>query len=264
MTLPLFLVPTLTDAAGTTRALKEFREGGVGQVSGPEADHARKVLRLGPGDLILLGDGAGTRVAAKIIPGEGLAVEIGASEAVPPPVPEITLVQALAKGGRDEQAVEMCTELGVSQVIPWEAERSVARWSGPKRERGHQKWVNLTRAAAKQSRRAYVPEILPWRNTKMLGAQVEGAAGRGARVFLCDEEADVALPTVLTEMPEIPASVWLIVGPEGGLSAADRKLLQEAGAESVSLGENVLRSSTAGAAALVMVSVLAGVPAKKQ
>jgi 16S rRNA (uracil1498-N3)-methyltransferase len=171
-------------------------------------------------------------------------------DSVAPPVPALVLVQALAKGGRDELAVETATELGVDAVVPWQAARSVVVWSGERGERSRRRWEQTVRAAAKQARRPLVPEVRPTMRTR----DVAGAAG-SAHVLVLHEDAQ--LPLAAAPLPDT-GELWVVVGPEGGVSPEELAELTGAGAVAVRLGPQVLRSSSAGAAALAVLSVLLG------
>jgi 16S rRNA (uracil1498-N3)-methyltransferase len=223
------------------------RDAAVGdriRLSGDEGRHAADVRRLRVGEAIDLTDGAGVvlrSVVAEVHRGE-LSAAVRERVEVPAPTPGLIVVQALARGGRDEQAVESMTEVGVDHVIGWEAARSVARWT----DRTHAKWTATSRAAAKQSRRAWCP-------------QISGPAATSEVADLC-RDADLAL--VLHEQAELPLSglafpadgeIVIVVGPEGGIADDELATLREAGGVVVRLGDTVLRSSTAGVAALAVI-----------
>ena len=164
---------------------------------------------------------------------------------------ELTLIQALAKGDRDELAVQAATELGVMQVVPWQAERSVSRWDGPKVAKGVQRWQSIVDEAAKQALRAWTPAVLQPITTKELAKQV----AQFEVVLVLDPTAEIGLASV--KLPA-KASVALVVGPEGGISPAELTALQQAGATRVHLGTSILRTSTAGMAAIAALQAGAG------
>ena len=167
--------------------------------------------------------------------------------AEPGPSPRFVLVQALAKGDRDEQAVEAATECGVDEVVPWQAARCVVRWRGERGERSRRKWDAVLVAATKQSRRARRPVLGATATTDELVARVGGATA----AFVLHEQARAPLATA--DLP--PAGdVLLVVGPEGGITPEELAALEEAGAVAVRLGRTVLRSSSAGPAALAVLS----------
>jgi len=232
----------------------EWGSAGVGDVvvvTGPEARHAVQVVRLAVGETVLVADGAGRRSTGEVVgatPDE-LSVRLGQVEVVPERRPRFVLVQGLAKGDRDEQAVEAATELGVDVVVPWQSERSIVQWRGEKEQRGRARWESIVAAAAKQSRRARVPKIEPLVRMSGVRQRLEGAA----LALVLHEEATAALAGV-----ELPADgdVVLVVGPEGGITPAELATFAEVGAQTVRLGAEVLRSSTAGPAALAVLNAL--------
>ncbi|AWE42296.1 MULTISPECIES: 16S rRNA (uracil(1498)-N(3))-methyltransferase [unclassified Actinobaculum] len=166
-------------------------------LDGEEGRHAATVRRTRSAERLDLVDGRGTRARCVVVAvSKQLQLEVEEVAAEPAPAPEITLVQALAKGGRDEQAVETCTEYGVAHVVPWYAERCIASWRG-KEAKGRERWQATARAAMKQSRRSWLPDVAPVHTTAQLTAQVENAVARGALVLTCHEEASDSATAVL-------------------------------------------------------------------
>ena len=228
---PVFLVPP-----GDLRA-------GVVLLTGPEGHHAAAVRRLRAGERADLSDGAGI-LAAGVVTGVGkdsVTLEIQVVHAVQEPEPRLAVAQALPKGDRGELAVELMTEVGVDVVIPWAAARSITKWQAERGAKALGKWRATAREAAKQSRRAWLPEVTELASTNVLAKRVTTA-------YSIVLEADA--PAKLHELP-LPESgeILLLVGPEGGISPAERDSLREAGAVEARLGPTVLRTSTAGAAA---------------
>jgi 16S rRNA (uracil1498-N3)-methyltransferase len=225
------------------------RVGEVVVLTGPEARHAVQVVRLSVGQRVLLGDGAGRRAVSEIIsvgPGE-LTARLLEVETVPGPTPRFVLVQALAKGDRDEQAIEAATELGVDEVVPWQAARSIVQWRGEKEARGRTRWEALVTAAAKQSRRSRVPVVAPLERRAALCQRISSTA----LALVLHEDASQPLAGVA--LPDF-GDVVVVVGPEGGITPEELEALTSAGAMVVRLGADVLRSSTAGPAALAVIS----------
>ena len=220
-------------------------------LSGSEARHAVTVSRQSVGESISVGNGAGLVVTGTIESAQPselvLAVE-GVTE-VPRREPVIFLAQALAKGDRDELAVQAATELGVDGVIPWQASRSIYKWEGNKIAKGRERWSAIVREASKQSLRAWMPDVLDIVTTRQLAAFASGA-----RMLVLEPTADAALGALELDGRDL----ILVVGPEGGISPQERDILEDAGAESVRLGVEVLRTSTAGPAALGALNVLLG------
>jgi 16S rRNA (uracil1498-N3)-methyltransferase len=171
--------------------------------------------------------------------------------------PEVVLVQALAKGGRDEQAIEAATELGVTRVVPWAAARSVVQWRGVKAEKALQSWADCVLAAAKQSRRARVPVVDALVSTPQLAVAVAAAVARGDVVVVLHESA--AGPLAFSPVRGEPLQpLWFIVGPEGGIADDEIATLVAAGATAARLGPYVLRASSAGPAAIAAAAALRG------
>ncbi|WP_168581691.1 16S rRNA (uracil(1498)-N(3))-methyltransferase [Gephyromycinifex aptenodytis] len=217
-------------------------------LDGAEGHHAATVKRTAPGEKILLADGSGQRALAEVLtvqPGV-LQVRILELEAVPDDERSLILVQALAKGGRDEQAIEAATELGVDEVWAWQAERSIVRWRAERTARARAKWEAVVDSAAKQARRATIPRVDGPLNSAEVGARIRTAD----LALILHEDADQ--PLAGRELPV--GQILVVVGPEGGISPAERALFEQAGAVAVRLGANVLRSGTAGPAALAVIA----------
>ncbi|MCT1478378.1 16S rRNA (uracil(1498)-N(3))-methyltransferase [Microbacterium sp. p3-SID336] len=220
-------------------------------LTGAEAKHAAVVRRLRVGEEVTVGDGRGvwlSGVAEEVSP---TRVDVRVAERIehPPATPRVVLVQALAKGDRDELAVQAACELGVDEIVPWQAGRSVSRWEGPKAAKGRERWASIVREAAKQAHRAWVPEVAPVETTAQLAAR---AASQ--RVLLLDPTARMRLSTLQPDGRDLV----LVVGPEGGISPEELARLEAAGAERVLLGDTVLRTSTAGPAAIAVLSAALG------
>ena len=225
--------------------------GDLVSLTGAEAKHAAVVRRLRIGEAVTVGDGAGVwlhGVAEGVSP---TLVDVRISERIdhPAPTPRIVLVQALAKGDRDELAVQAACELGVDEIVPWQASRSVSRWEGPKAVKGRERWASIVREAAKQAHRAWVPEVASPVSTAQLVARASTE-----RLLLLDPGASVRLSEITPDGRDLV----LVVGPEGGISDGELAKLTDAGAERVLLGDTVLRTSTAGPAAIAVLSVALG------
>lgn len=235
------------------------------ELDGPEGKHAL-VKRMEVGESIDLGDGTGRRAVGTVhsLTDRGVIVRVEQLREEHTS-PHIYLVQALAKDGRDLLAIETATELGVYGVLPWSADRSIVRWKGERASKAHTKWQNTVTAAAKQSRRALIPEVYDLYSTADLVELIEEVAGEGseqsAAVFILHEQATErlsALARKLVEAENLPEEIYLLVGPEGGISDREVQLFTEAGAHLALLGDEVLRSSTAGSAAMCTLNVVMG------
>lgn len=232
MTAPVFLAELTHATPGGTIALE-----------GAEAKHAH-VMRIAPGDRIDLVDGAGLRalcratsVGPQLLHAE---VEELASDGAGP---RIVLVQALTKSGGDEDAIARATECGADAVIPWQAERSIAKWPVAKAERAAEKWRQALLGAMKQSRRARLPELRPLATSRALAEQAAAAIADGAAVLVLHESA--TQPLHKAELAS--GDVWIVVGPEGGITENELAALTSAGAQLVRAGQPVMRAATAGA-----------------
>ncbi|GAA4801992.1 16S rRNA (uracil(1498)-N(3))-methyltransferase [Nocardioides caeni] len=235
MTLPQHLVPSLADAA----------PGGRVQVEGDEAHHAVVVRRLRVGERLQLTDGVG-RVALGTVEEtakRAFTVVVEEIREVAEPRPRVTVVQALPKGDRGELAVEVLTEVGVATIVPWAAERSVAVWRGERAAKSLAKWQATAREAAKQARRAWHPQVPPMATTDDVLALIAGA---DVAIVLHEEAVE---PIGALALPD-DGDLLVVVGPEGGLTEAEVAAFVGAGAVSVRLGTEVLRTSTAGVAAV--------------
>ena len=226
-------------------ALSAVVVGDTVSLEGEDAKHAVTVARTRVGERLAIGNGRGLIVRGEVTslsPFELLADSVSED---PPASPELWLVQALAKGDRDELAIQAATELGVSGVIPWSAERSITKWEGAKAEKGRERWESIVREASKQSIRSWVPVVEPLIATRQL---------RGALLVL-----EPTATTALTEVA-LPGDgrISLVVGPEGGISPRELALLEESGATLVRLGSEVLRTSTAGPAAIAVLNARLG------
>ena len=162
----------------------------------------------------------------------------------PPPSPWLVVAQGIAKGDRGELAVELATEVGVDEVLPWAAARCIVKWEGARGERALARWRSTAREAGKQSRRARHPVV-----GDPVGLDALVARAAGATTLVLHEQASTPLASVA-----LPADgeVLLVVGPEGGITGPELAALSAAGASAVRLGASVLRTSTAGPAALAV------------
>ena len=224
---------------------------------GAEGRHAVSVARVRVGETLRIADGRGTVVTGAVSElGRdtlALVVETVGHEAAPRPA--LVLVQALAKGGRDEMAVQAATEIGVDRVVPWSAARSVSRWEGAKLEKGRARWAAIAHEAAKQAVRSRVPAVDAPVTTAQLAASASGQEARRALVVL-DPLGAVRLSA--WQPPTDVDEIVLVVGPEGGIDASEFDRLTAAGAVRVRLGDTVLRTSTAGPAALAVLQTRLG------
>lgn len=230
MSLPVFVAPVGGVAAGERITL-----------DGDEGRHAATVKRLRVGEQLVLTDGAGTAVTGVVAEAakSSLVVAIESVTVAPAEVPAVTVVQAIPKGDRGELAVEVLTEIGVDRIVPWAASRSVAVWRGERAAKSLAKWRSTARAAAKQARRIWFPEVGGPASTGDVAALIAEAD----LAVVLHEAGTESLADLELDGVE---SIVVVVGPEGGLS--DQELTAFEGAHVVGLGQEVLRTSTAGVA----------------
>ncbi|MET8575177.1 16S rRNA (uracil(1498)-N(3))-methyltransferase [Streptomyces sp. NPDC005012] len=240
MTAPVFVVDELVPG-GPTFLLE-----------GPEGRHAVSVKRLRPGEAVVLTDGRGRFAEGVVQAAEGKdRLLVGGLTEVreePVPSPRITVVQALPKGDRGELAVETMTETGVDAIVPWAAARCITQWRGERGAKALAKWRATAREAGKQSRRTRFPEVAELAH----GKQVAALLARADFAAVLHEDRD--FPGEALATCELPAEgeIVLVVGPEGGVAPQELELFAEAGAGAYRLGRSVLRTSTAGTAAVAL------------
>jgi 16S rRNA (uracil1498-N3)-methyltransferase len=227
--------------------------GELAVVDGDEGFHAANVRRLRAGERLDLSDGAG-ELAQCVIEDVGkgrLTVRVLDRRTVPPASPTVTVVQALPKSDRAELAVELATEAGADAFVAWQASRCVARWQGAdKVDKGLRRWAAVARSAARQSRRAHIPDIVGVVSTAELVSRLRGEA---SVVLVLHESATQGLAEVSVAEAD---SLSLVVGPEGGIADDETAALTDVGATVVRLGPTVLRTSTAAAVALGALGIL--------
>ena len=258
-------------------------------LTGAEGRHAATVRRIRPGERADVTDGQGLLAECVVTAARAGQVElrVQARREVPVPNPLITVVQAIPKGERAELAVETMTEVGVDVIVPWQAERCVARWPADRAPKALGRWRSAAREAAKQARRARVPEVTGLASSADVAARISAAAF----AIVLEPDAGVALSQLALAQPTgsqptgsqptgsqptgsqpgvpgpeklspppLPVSgdIILIVGPEGGISPDELTAFTDAGATSARLGESVLRTSTAGAVAAAVLMTATG------
>lgn len=238
---------------------------GVGQnivVRGEEAKHAVRVRRIKPGQMVDLVDGKGKRAKTCItlVEKDILQVQVKELKQETQNYPQVVLVQALGKGGRDESAICAATEVGVDKVVPWQAERCVSRWEG-KTEKGQQRWYNVVKEAAKQARRAWIPQVTRAYTTTQLVYALQNEEFGTSLCIVLHESAQISLAdswkTLSNLIPQV-AEIIVLVGPEGGISEQEIVAIETAGAVVVSAGAHVMRTSTAGPVVVAYLQAMLG------
>ena len=222
------------------------------EVSGDEAHHAIKVLRINIGEEILISDGAGNWVRASVenIEKKSFAAKVLERGFQQEKSPRLIVVQGLPKSDRVKDAIEILVESGVDLIIPWQADRSISKWQKDSLD----KWQSAAVAATKQSRRFRKPEIIDGLSlSQLLEIESENSA-----ILVMHESATTKLSQVVTSKFADMSEIIIVIGPEGGISESELELLQSVGAHIVGLGPEVFRSAHAGGAALSAVSALIG------
>lgn len=214
------------------------------------AGHLARVLRLGAGDACVLFNGDGRDYDARIVSASRKAVEVeieGMREVRNESPLRIVLVQGIARGEKMDLILQKATELGVAGVVPVQGERGEVRLDGERADKRLRHWRSVVASACEQSGRARVPEVAGPRPLADALADLPSAR------LLLDPEATQPLPS------NIPSGgCALAIGPEGGWSPQDIATLQAAGFVGARLGPRVLRTETAGLAAIAALQMLAG------
>ncbi|MGX1738616.1 16S rRNA (uracil(1498)-N(3))-methyltransferase [Corynebacterium flavescens] len=236
MSLPVFIHPDLS----------RVEMGQQVTLEGAEARHAVTVKRLEPGERLKLIDGTGSIVEATVTATtgkDGLSAVADSVAQAPEPQPRVVVVQAIPKSERAELAVDLATQAGADEIIAWQAERCVAKWADPKKAaKALAKWQASAVAAAKQSRRARIPQVRGPLSTAQLTQELSGRCA-----YVLHEEATASIRDVPLE-----GTVYILVGPEGGIGADE---LAKLPAQPIKLGPEVLRTASAAMVALAAIGM---------
>lgn len=216
-------------------------------IEGDEAHHASAAARIKVGERVHVTNGKGRRAEVEIldINKRNIGARIIHLHDFPRPTTTLTVIQALTKGDRARETIELLTEGGVEKIVPWSASRSIGQWKEEKDALS--KWRSWAREATKQSRRSWIPEIVDLASTAQIKEMIEDA--ELSLVF--HESAEQKISEVLHVKP--PKELIVIIGPEGGISDDEAALFASAGAQVVSMGTPVFRSAHAGVAALAAI-----------
>lgn len=215
-----------------------------------EAHHAIKVLRLKLGEVIKISDGVKKWVSGPIIEISKKELTISVSEKgeFEEKFPELVLVQAVTKSDRNKEMLELVVEAGVDRIIPWQAERSISKWQSD----SAQKWEISIKEACKQARQIRLPKLMPMLTT----AGVVELLSNDAQVIVFHESA--AEKFAQLQLTDSLKSIFLVIGPEGGISPSELSIFENGGGKIYRLGETVLRSVHAGFAAISAVQTKLG------
>jgi 16S rRNA (uracil1498-N3)-methyltransferase len=218
------------------------------------AEHVARVLRMNPGDPLTVFNGDGNDYAAVIVTVGKREVSLRIVSAQPlqneSPL-SLTLAQGVARGEKMDLIVQKATELGVARIVPLLTERSEVKLDPARAEKRLAHWRAVVASACEQSGRARLPEVVP---ALPLSTWLDGLVADGAlRLALLPEATRASRELRFSE----PGGV-LVVGPEGGLGERDIAALMAAGFEGLRLGPRILRTETAGLAALAALQALHG------
>lgn len=218
---------------------------------GPEGHHASVVRRIRVGEQVTVssGHGLGVRGPVMAVTKGSLSLTVDQVLREPFPEPRFVCIQALPKNDRADLAVDLLTELGVDEIVPWQASRSIVRWEGERGEKARTKWQTVAREASKQARRLTVPIVSPLATTRQVADRLREAEG----AYVLHESATTPVLAVRPPLGE----VVFVIGPEGGVSPEELETFEAAGAVVLIMGRTVLRTSTAGATALTMLRTIA-------
>jgi 16S rRNA (uracil1498-N3)-methyltransferase len=215
-------------------------------------EHLTRVLRMEPGAAFIVFDGRGGEYAAELTgTGKQVRARLLRHDAVERESPlDITLLQGVARGERMDLIVQKATELGVTRIVPVLAERSIVKIDDRQRARKLEHWQSIAISACEQCGRNRIPEVTEPRG---LGDALAGLSGAAARCLLA---ADGVVP--LASVPRGSDGVVLLIGPEGGLADNERRLAGDQNFISYRLGPRILRTETAGLAALATLQATGG------
>jgi 16S rRNA (uracil1498-N3)-methyltransferase len=218
--------------------------GGFYEFANDDANHAIRVLRMQEGAEFMLSDGKGSwsQVVATEVKKKSMQVRVMDSGFQDPLATTITVVQAIPKGDRAKEAIELLTEAGVDRIVPWLSTRSIGK--------GSEKFAVTAREASKQSRRFRIPEVTDMATT----AQICEAIKVSDLAIAFHESATTKLSDQVSS--HNVEHLLIIIGPEGGLTDEEISAFTQAGAKVALMGRPILRSAHAGIAAVSAVSAL--------
>jgi len=228
----------------------QINNGSTQSLENDQAHHAIKVLRLNLGEVIQISDGVKNWVSGPIIEISKKKLTISVSEKgeYKDKKPELVLVQAVTKSDRNKEMLELVIEAGVDRIIPWQAERSISKWQSD----SAQKWEIGIKEACKQARQIRLPKLMPMLTT----AGVVQLLTKDAQAIVFHESASEKFAQM--QLADSLTSIFLIIGPEGGISPNELSIFENTGCKVVSLGETVLRSAHAGFAAISAIQTKLG------
>ena len=221
-------------------------EGRLVRITGPDVNHGRQVLRLKEGENLLISDGAGRDYvcAVKALEKDCITAGILREDEENRELPAaITLYQGLPKQDKMELIIQKAVELGVYSIVPVAAKRCVVKLDAGKAAARRARWQNIAQAAAKQSRRAVIPEVTEVRD---FAGAVKAASAMEVKLIPYELAEDMSRTRRILENLRPGQDVAVFIGPEGGFAEEEIALALEGGLEPVTLGRRILRTETAG------------------
>ncbi len=221
-----------------------------------DVNHAYRVLRLKAGDNAAVADGRGMARRGLITVSEPKKVKVLLNDQLSAGESslKLTLFQSLAKGEKMDMIIRQSVELGVMQIVPVVTERSIPRWNSRTEERKIQRWRSIVRSAASQCRRAFLPHLENVYDLKSVSSRIKGFKA----LVLWERENNNSLTQIFKQPCPRDKVVFLFIGPEGGFENREIEAIGKAGAETVHIGQRIMRTETAAAAAISIIQAAWG------
>ncbi len=219
-------------------------------IEGDDAAHISRVLRLSDGDEITVCDSDGFDSVCSLTsvsPSKAVAQILSRTQSLNEPQIKVSIYQGVPKGDKLDTVVQKCTELGAVKIVPFDAKRSVAKIKDAEKKR--ERMQKIAYEASKQSKRAFVPEVVPVMNFK---DAVQAAKDDDLLIIAYEEEKSQSIKEVLRKNKSAK-TISIFIGPEGGFSPEEIEFAKANGFESVLMGPRILRTETAPLAALTAV-----------
>lgn len=233
------------------QAAEKAEKDGIIEMTGSDVKHIVSVLRMGPGDRLIFSATDGrefdtriTRCDTASVTASVESVRLNETE----PRIKVTLIQGIPKGDKMELIIQKCVELGVVCIQPVMTEHTVVRLSPPEAEKKRVRWQKIAEEASKQCGRGIIPAVC---GVEKLESALKARPEGELKLFAYENESDITLKQILREAGEgFDGEISLLIGPEGGFSAGEADIAAENGFKAFSLGKRILRTETAGIAAL--------------
>lgn len=229
----------------------------MARIVGSDVNHAKNVLRIKPGEVLLISDGGGRDFLCRTVSVENdqILAKVEAEEESRELSSRITLYQGLPKSDKMEMIIQKATELGIWQIVPVITRHTVVKLDKKKEEGKQKRWQMIAESAAKQSRRSAIPKILP---VIELDKALSECPSYDLALFAYENQKGMSQTAEVLEAvgeDQNIQEIALFIGPEGGFSSEEVLAADKAGLIPVSLGRRVLRTETAGLALLSVLMV---------